>query len=288
MTANMFEFEIALDIYWVQRRPGHSHIITNNAYDGLLVLDPWSGEVVQRCRLPSSYNPRGTINYVCLRADGAVAMVLNDDDGCSAALTPLDGSPAAGAQHPSWRDTQAMPYDWRGEDLWLKDPDLYDFGVIRGTDLSTFEASDGFQALQVNRSWRRAIDRMRRFRGYCKRVEPDRGRMLWLAPGDEDHPARAIGLVSWVDEPDVSVPVVKTPSRMAMVEDRFVAMYEYETVVLATDGSIVERHVPPPMHHYVAVEGLPARDGRPAAIVLVAAAYDGRLLTNFRVIPIET
>lgn len=287
MSSDRFEFEHALEIYMVQRRPGFGQLLANDGYQGVLAIDPWDGQIIQRWPFPEGYRRKGQLYYWCLRADGRLAMVFNDDEQ-TAALLGLDGSPTVDIERPSWTSTEAMPYDWRGEDLWVNDPDRYHFGVFRGTDLSTFEASDGFQALQVNRSWRRAIDRMRRFHGYCMRVEPDRGRMLWFAPGDEDYPARAIGLVSWVDEPDVSVPVVKTPSRMAMVEDRFVAMYEYEAVVLATDGSIVERHVPPPMHHYVAVEGLPARDGRPAAIVLVAAAYDGRLLTNFRVIPIET
>lgn len=282
MTVSVVELELPLDIYLVQRRPGHAQLVVNDGYDGLLVLDPWRQEVLWRCPFPATYPRRGTIDSWCLRADGALAMVFQDDGTGGAALVPLDGGPAMAASHPSWGDTQAMPYDWRGEDLWLMDPEQFEFGVVRGADLSAFVPQDGHQVLTSNRSWRRALDRMRRAKGFCMRVEPDRGRMLWASPARDGGPA--IGMVSWVDEAEVSVRLDAMPSRVAMASGCFVALYEYEVRVLAVDGTVIARHVPPPMHHFVAVDVLPHRDGRPESIALVAAAYDGRTSTTFRVV----
>lgn len=282
MSAHVFELEDA-DITFLQRRPGHHDLVANDDDRGLLLIDPWQRRILDRRPYTDSVAGAGRVDSLCLRADGELAIVFNDERqrGC---LIRFDGGPPTEVQHPSWEYTEAMPYDWRGDDLWLKDPRLFEFGVMKGADLTMFRQSDGYEVLQANRNWRRAIDRMRRAEGYCARVEPDQCRMLWFSTPEEGQPR--IGAVSWVGETELSVPVDKAQPRLAALGTTLVALHEYQAELITHDGQLVADLRPAPNFHYAAVETMTAGESRPAAIVLVSRALDGRMLTRFEVVPL--
>ncbi len=282
MSGQVFELE-DVDITFLQRRPGHHDLVANDLDRGLLLIDPWRGRIVDRRPFTDGVAGAGCIDSWCLRADGKLAIVFNDERqrGC---LVRFDGGPPTDVQYPAWNDTVAMPYDWRGDDLWLKHPRLFEFGVVRGVDLATCRPSDGFEALQENRGWRRAIDRRRRVDGHSAHVEPELGRMLWFSAPEEGQPR--IGTVSWVGDPDLSVPVDQVPPRLAASGTTLIALHEYRVEVITETGQRVAELPPAPGFHYMAVEAIAASEPHPAAFVTAAHALDGRALMRFEVVPL--
>lgn len=282
MSAHVFELE-DVDITFLQRRPGHHDLVANDEDRGLLLIDPWRGEIVARRPFTDNVAGTGRVDSWCLRADGELAIVFNDErqTGC---LVRFDGGSPSEVQHPSWSQTEAMPYDWRGDDLWLKNPRLFEFGVIRSKAHAVFVPQSGFEVLQENRNWRRAIDRMRRADAYCAHVEPDHGRMLWVSSPEGGQPR--IGAVSWVGDPDLSVPVEKAPPRLAASGTTLIALHEYRVEVVTERGERVVELTPAPGFHYVAVEAIAASESHPAAVITAAYALDGRALMRFEVVPL--
>jgi len=120
----MTSLELTGDIYRIQRRPGsRSQLVTNRGEDGLQIID------VHTCDITTIAFSSGVIDSWCLRADGRVAVVFNDDKR-HATWVPLGVGSCRSIEFPPWPITQGMPYDWRGDTLWLKDPDTFAFASV--------------------------------------------------------------------------------------------------------------------------------------------------------------
>lgn len=279
MNDALFSFDLPADVYRLQRRPNHAHVVINDDYIGLRVLDPWTGADVARVPFGAAYAGGASIANWALRADGAAAIVF-DDEGGRACFAPLNGEPVRGVEHPPWRTTVGMPYDWRGDTLWLKDPDSFRFATV-DADLAMTER-DGTDALSMNRAWRRAVDRMRRAQARCLRVDPECAQMLTVVRAD-DSPTPRIGRVSWVGKPEFTVPVPDRLIQLASADKQTIALYEYEAVFLDPEGTVARRIAAPAGFHNVDLDTLPPSPGHPPALILASAAIDGRLLTRFHV-----
>lgn len=277
MSAPVFTFDLDLDAVRLQRRPNHRHVVVQHS-GGLAVFDPWTGAAMVRAPFCAEYPPTGIVDGWALRADGTLAIVFNDEErlGCSISLAT---GAARAVAHPPWEHTAGMPYDWRGNTLWMHDEKTFSFAML--TEAMELRECDGTAALQQNRAWRRALDRLRRLGGGCLRVEPERAQALFVATRERGGPD--IGCVSWVDGPE---PLLSVPDRvggMAAAGERFIALYEYEALLLDAAGQVSQRFPAPSGFHHVDLDTLPAAEGRPGALIVAASALDGRILTRVSV-----
>lgn len=276
MSDEAFSFELEADIYRLGRRANHQEIVVNDGYQGVRILDPWQGRTIAQIPFTAAYARSGAITGWCLRADGDAMAVFDDDErrGCWLSLV---GGVASDIEHVPWPRTGSMPYDWRGDTLWLKDPDGFCFASLRQTG-SGWEVTEreGHDVLQENRGWRRATDRLRRIGAYCTRVEPDHGRML--IAGTE---SPFVGTIGWLDQPELLVSGPGGVIRMAAHQQQIIVMYEYEAQLLEEGEQIGRRFAPPEGFHFVDLDTLPATDTRPAVVVLAAQSLDERLITRF-------
>lgn len=281
MSDEIFSFELETDIYKISRRPNHLELVVNDRYRGVQLLDPWQGRAIAEVPFTAAYAQGGVIAGWCLRADGDAMVVFDDDEQRGCWLSLVEGV-TSDIVHTPWLLTGAMPYDWRGDTLWMKDPDGFRFGSLSQTGSHREMAErDGYDVLQENRSWRRALDRLRRIGAYCTRVEPDHGRML--VAGME---SPFVGIIGWVDQPEILVPVPENVSRMAAHQQQLVVMREYEAQLLDVTGRGAKHFPAPDGFHFVDLETLPATDTRPAVVVLAAQALDDRLVTRFSLHPL--
>jgi hypothetical protein len=76
-------FTIQGEIYMVQRRPMHPHIVVNDNYQGIRVLDPWMGTDAIEVGFTQGYDSYGTIDAWCFRSDGKALLILNEDSRLS-------------------------------------------------------------------------------------------------------------------------------------------------------------------------------------------------------------
>jgi hypothetical protein len=273
-----YAFEIRADVYRMHRRVGEPQIVVNDDYRGLRVIDLWSGEDVARFPFPEERQGFGVIDAWAFRADGDLAAVFEDESRSACIVSLRDGTRQA-IEHPSWPVTTGMPYHWRGDTLWLKDPESFAFAAL-DPRTGAFTEDDGLRALQTNRAWRRALDRMRRRSAACERVEPELEQFLVIVHGDHPH----VGRIGWADQPDRLHPTIRGVARLASLGESLVALAEYELVVLDERGIEQSRHAAPKGFHFLDVETLPSSNGQPAAVVTAASALDGSGITRFTVL----
>lgn len=273
-----FAFEVSADVYRMQRRPNGTDIIVNDGYRGLRAIDPWNGEDTARVPFPAELGDSSVISGWAFRADGELVVVFNDEARRGCVVSLAEGTSRAIA-HPPWSVTTGMPYDWRGDTLWMKDPDAFAFATL-DTEVGLIVEDDGNRALQMNRQWRRALDRMRRAGAVSVRVEPELAQALVVA--DAETPR--VGRIGWVDQAEIMVPARPGVVQLASLGENLVLLYEYELVVLDRQGDTTMRTSAPAGFHYLDVEGLPASNGKPAAVVTAASALDGRGTTRFSVV----
>jgi hypothetical protein len=92
--------------------------------------------------------------------------------------------------------------------------------------------------------------------------------------------AGADGLATHVDRM-WAAPI--NPAALASDGERLIVLGEYKAVLVGAGGDVERRFPAASGFHYVEVETVPAAAGRPAALVLVARALDGRMVTRFDV-----
>lgn len=281
MTERLFSMEFEGDLFLMERRPHRPHIIINDDYRGLRVIDPFKGEEVLKIPYGGVFTPDGIANAWAVCADGDHVVAFNDEVK-QACLLSLESESVQPVSHPPWTATAGMPYDWRGDVLWMKDPDAFAFALF-DVRSGRLEADDGMRALQTNRAWRRAIDRMRRLEASCLRVEPELAQALTIANAVE---GTRIGRIGWVEQSEPQVPVADGVTRLATVGDSFVVLYEYECVVFDLAGNAVRRMSAPTGFHYVDVVSFSSSANRPPAVIVAAQAIDGRSLARIDVHPL--
>jgi hypothetical protein len=266
-------FEIDAEIFRIQRRPGHDEIVANDGLLGLQIIDVARGTTLSRFQFADGFTDGGTFDGWCIRADGDAAVVFNDDARTACWFSFRDRSVSL-LEHPSWPITINTPYDWRGDTLWLKDPDSFQFGAIRHAEgCAVFKELDGHELLQGNREWRRALDRLRRTDGRCMRTQPDRARLLYAVPA----PTSTFGMIGWVDEPEISCQSTATGHRLVLTDDRrFVLLNEYEATVIDERGAVLTRLAAPSGYQFVDLDVVAG-----PVVVLAAMALDGRTTTRF-------
>jgi hypothetical protein len=271
--SELFAFEIDAEVYRMQRRPNHRQVVVNDNYQGVRLLDPRTGAEGPRLAFPFD----GVIDGWSLRADGDVMISFNDEERCAAEADLLRGTSRIVA-HPPWRSTVGMPYDWRGDHLWMKDPESHSFASL--DDERGIEDDDGMRALQTNRAWRRATDRMRRLDATCRCVEPELGRALISSFDGTDS---RIGIISWVDEAEPLVAVPGRVTRVGAAGNVLAALFDSDCLLIDHDGARVGRIEAPSGFHHVDVTTLPATSSEPAILIIASAALDGRDGTRTRI-----
>ena len=274
-------FDLALEIYRSQRRPGHTQLVLNDDYNGLCVFDILTGKIALRIPFPAGYATNGCIDSWCVRADGDAVITFQDEED-RACWFSLHDQTSHIVEHPPWQITSGMPYDWRGDVLWAKDPDSFRFAVLRA-GATAFQEDDGFQMTQENREWRRVLDRLRRADARCLRVEPEHAHLLYVAL---NQPGTQVGIMGWVDQPDLVVPVDMPPPRIAAHQQQLFLLQEYEAVQVDAVGVVLHRFPVSDGFRFVGLDTVPVGDKAQAALVLVSTNLDGGDMTRFTVYPL--
>ncbi len=282
-----FEFDLDTHVHKIQRRPGHLDFVMNDGNLGLLIVDARCGLITSKLRFCDSYATSGLIDAWCLRADGEMAIAFNDKHRTACGFSFLDAATFA-IPHPPWRLTTGMPYDWIGDTLWLKDPETHRFASCALHDDGTISLveRDGFDVLQANREWRRAVDQLRWAEAGCFRVETDRARMLYAKPGTPD--GLSVGIAGWQGQPRWDVPApVPHLGHLAANDQQLIVLQEYEALIVDENEGVLRRFCAPEGFQFFDLDTIPAEPGHSARLVIGAHPIDGRALTRFVVYSLQ-
>jgi hypothetical protein len=270
-------FSLSTDIYIIQRRPFHSHIVVNDGYQGIRVVNPWSKKDVFQVGFAETYDKSGIINAWCLRADGKIAVVFNEESRTACWLPLEEGAISFDFECPPLRRIMDLRYFWEGDSFWITGGKSYGFFKLQWQDNKPkFVESSGREAWTSNRSWCRALNQLPSNQCNVIRVEPDQGQMIFhdfsTSPG-------SVGVVSWHDKTIWSAPAPEEVPRLAFNKGLMFVLHEYEIHALNNLGQIEAIYPVLEGFHYTDLDTMPEREGYPGALISVSSSLSGKILS---------
>jgi hypothetical protein len=272
---------IAGDVYKIQRRPMHNHIVINNGYQGLRVIDPWTGNDVLGVDFTKDYDNSGIVDEWCFRADGQVILVLNEESRAACWLSLEGGGLSYDLKCPPLNRLIDLRYLWEGDSFWITGGKSYSFFQLQWQDsVPAFVESSGIKARIAHRAWRQALDRLPDSKCNVLRVESDKSQILYHHFSEK--PGR-VGAVSWHHETMWSAPAPEEVPRLAFHEGRMFVLHEYEAHSLNEQGQVEAVYPVPQGFHYSDLDTVPAQNDYPAALVLVCSSLADPQVTQLLV-----
>ncbi len=273
------------EVYQVQRRPGQPHVVVNDGYRGLRVIDPWREQDVLRLPFSPGYDPAGVVDAWCFRADGRAALVMSET-GRRACLLPLSED---GVSHdltgPEATSLTDLRYVWEDDSLWLTVGKSYAFWHLQEQpDTARLVEASGIAVRRAHPRWRRAIDELPTQGASVLRIEPDTARLLYHDYSTE--PGR-IGVASWTDERSWSIAAPPEVPRLAYLPGRLFVRHDTRVQMFDEQGEALANFLAPPGFQFGDLDTLPARGDDPSALVVACLSLSDRQHDHLRLFRIE-
>lgn len=261
------------DLYKLQRRPQQGHVVVNNGYGGVEVIDPWRGVVVAEASFTPVFKNPGIISEWCLRADGGAVLVLNADTRNACLLFFEAGAASYDVACPDLAAIHDLRYLWDDDEFWLTGGGSYGFWRMQWeADGPVFRETSGMQARLAQPAWRRVVERLPIDGCKVLRVEADRSQMLYHQFGRE--PA-GMGRANWREDLIWSQPAPGEVSRLACHDRRLFVLQEQAVQEFSPEGEVEATYPAPEGFFFVDLDTLPALPDRPAALVLACGSWEG-------------
>ncbi len=271
------------DIYTLHRRPGHTHVILNDAYRGLRLMDPWDGSTKglapfsERFRLGG-----GAIGLLYLRADGERALAADFENECGA-LMDLSAGTATDVTMPPVEGGRSRRYVWDERGLVCTDGRGERFFSLEG---DAFTKTPSLMVRKARPDWRRAIHQHTFPHGSVARVYNKERAVVTFHRADARAGVRVMR-ASWQDSMAWGSPEQRSvDDAAALPEDLF---YVIKNVVWRhTFGhQPVVFHRPEQGWEVRGVETLEADGQRPAAVVTLLQHRVDMLDVRLQLTPLE-
>ncbi len=263
-------FTIEGEIYMLQRRPMHPHIVVNDNYQGIRILDPWLGTDVIQVIFTQGYDTYGAKSGWCFRSDGKAVLVLNEVTRNACLLSLEAEGSSYSLKSPPLRKTTDLRYVWENDSFWLTGGKSFAYFNLQWHDGEPiFVERGGIYARIEHRAWCQALDQIQVLSSQVLRVEPDKAQMIFY--DSSKHP-ETIGVLSWRDKTKWSVPAVRYVPLMAFHKEYMFLMYEHEVHAINQHGVVVAIYNTPEGFFGCGLDTIPPQDTYPAALVLACSS----------------
>ncbi len=262
-------FPLAGDVYKAQRRPGHAHLLVNQDYEGISVLDVWQQRIISTIPFPPRFAAARIIDNWCLRADGNAVMLLNEEERFASFLSLTQNEPAYDLEIPSAiRDVQDLRYLWQEDAFWLAGGRTVSiFTLQEQKNTPVLVEKSNLQARIAQTGWVRALDLLPTYRCNVLSVQSDTGEIRYHTFADRP----VVGVLNWKDSFRLSVPAPEEVPNLAFGAGRLFILQEYEIHELNEQGEIQAVYPVTDGFHYYCFDTLRANQGRPPALVAIAS-----------------
>lgn len=263
-------FGVEGQITMLQRRPGHSHIVVNDRYQGIRVLDPKLGTEVQRVAFAEGYDRSGIINGWCLRSDGDAVLVLHEKSRTASLLSLTSNEPSYDLPAPPLPKIADLRYIWEDNSFWLTGGNSFAFfNLLMSNGRPTFVKKPSIRARRAHRAWCKALDELQVLTSEVLRVETDKKRLIYY---DSTVEPEQIGVLTWrqglSSQRKWSLPLSEYVPVMAFHKERMFLMYDNEVHAINQKGSVEAIYLAPEGFYCCGLDILPAPN---AALVLACS-----------------
>ena len=270
-------FEVEGEIYKLQRRPQHPHIVVNHGNQGIQIVDLLQQSVVRQLSFAPGYDPYGIIDAWCLSADGCTALILDDQSQTVCWLSLEAPETAFDLEGPSWTgDYVNFGYLWE-DSLWLIGGiGRVNFNIQWEDDRPVLVEQKSIYARKANRVWRKAMDQIS-FSSFNNinnfqvlRVEPDRKQIIFYSDADS---FETVTVSNWSTQTTQSFLVPEYVSAVAVHQKTLFLMYEHAVYAINEQGQVKTIYSAPSGYSFGGIDTLPAREDYPASLVLACNCW---------------
>ncbi len=273
-----YAFYIDGEIYRLRRQPGQPHIVVNDGYKGILVLDPWTAGEVFRTPFTKGYNRAGIISDWCFRSDGKAVFVLHGESRTGALLFLEKTDHGYDLTPPPLRQIADIRYIWEDESFWMRGGKSFAFFQLQWQEGNPiFVETAGIHARRVHTDWCRALDQLSVLDSNVLRVESDMRRMIYY---DSSQSPGHIGVLGWSNELNWAVPALRYVPVMAFHNRRMFLMYEREVHILNQEAQIDTIYRAPQEFVFCGLDILPQSESYPDALVLACSSLSNPELSQ--------
>lgn len=263
-------YAIEGEIYMLQRRPMHPHVVVNDKYQGIRVLDPWRRMNVLQVSFTEGYDSAGIINGWCFRSDGKAVLVLNEETQNACLLSLEAEASSYDLKSPPLKEITDLRYTWENDSFWLTGGRSFAyFNLQWQDDEPVFVERGSIHARIAHRAWCQALGKLQVLSSQVLRVEQDKAQMLYY--DFSKHP-ETIGVLSWRDEIKWSVPAVRYVPVVAFHNSHMFLMYEHEVHAINQQGIVETIYNSPEGFYCCGIDTLPSQETYPAALVLACSS----------------
>jgi hypothetical protein len=263
------------DIYKIQRLPLSTHLVINNKYEGVKVIDPWqNGAEMLNISFSKNYLSRGSIDGWCFRSDGKAILVMDEQNNYSASLLFLESGEKYDLAYPPFKHLQDLRYCWEKDSFWLTgghSSDVYKLEWQKG--IPTFVESTSIKARAEQRDWKQALGKILTYTSNVYTLHTDLGQIVYQSKVNGEN---RIGMVNWKDGSEWSAPAPEYAPVAAYHNKKMFYILDRECYQI-NDKCEIEASYPlmlPHPYEYRGLEILPASETTPAALVLMANSSD--------------
>lgn len=267
---NSFNFEGAT--YMLQRRPMHPHIVINNKYEGISILEPWSGKQVLQVNFPSCYDPYGIIDGWCFRSDGKAVLTFNKQSSTACLLSLEINGASYNFESPKLQNFADLRYIWENNSFWLTGgKSLGYFNLIWQEGLPVFVQKGGIKATIAHKNWRSLVGGINCFKATVLRLQTDLSQILYY---DASEQPPDIKISNWHLQTTRSVVIPEYVSIAAFNERLVFLAYEHEVHAINQQGQVETIYSVPPGFYCGGIDTLTAIANYPASLILACSSWN--------------
>ncbi|GAB4211019.1 MAG: hypothetical protein OHK0022_45070 [Roseiflexaceae bacterium] len=234
-------YTIEGDTYRLHHRPNYAHIVINNDYKGVAVVDPLSNVTVAERNFPEGYSSSGVIDHWLFSADGSKLLAVCEDDRSIALIDLIDSQGSSLVEYPPVDISINTAYIWNETLIFASGMVSQYFALEKQKDTFTFTEKRSIDIRLQYPGWRRAVDQVYSNKWSLGRIDSNLS-TLWYY--DSHSSPSALGMLNWNTNNRFSVAIDGNVPRFASDWNHLFALQEHLLRVFDTKGNLVSRLEP--------------------------------------------
>lgn len=262
------------DMYRMHRRPGHPHIILNDAYKGVKIVDPIENKVISEHIFPEPYGPGGIIDNWFFSADGNKMLVVAEDDHRIALIDFKEDQASCMIEYPPVKMMSNITYLWN--DTFLFESGLMrEYFLLKKTDNAySFIHQKSIDVRIRYASWRNTADQIYRNDWITHTVDSNTGDILYF---DYQSNHQKIGIINWNSGISWSIDVDEDVHRFDSDGKHMATIQDYGLKIYNDCGNLVFDVPSPDLWRFWNAHIIPGETTRPSACVILSSSLQKNL-----------
>jgi hypothetical protein len=278
MSAPDIVVRLSGDMYRMHRRPGYTHIVINDDYQGVKIIDPLNNLLIGQQAFPDQYSPAGIIDNWFFSADGSRMITVCEEDRRVALIDLVSEQGSAAVEYPPIERMSNLAYIWDDAFFFFNLPTRQYFLLQKQDNVWGFAEQRSIDMRIKYPRWCAVLDHLPAQGCAIQRIEPALGTILYH---DYRSKPQQIGLVSWREGQNWSIPINRQAARFCSDGNKMFLLDEQEVEIFDRDGTSLLKIESPSGFHFWDVDALRRDETHATALVILSASLQedlGQLL----------